>query len=300
MLPKNCPLCNSSSDQSNVITRHVYGQKSNEYAFYKCGVCTVSYLWPQLTETESDEFYKKEFETFMDSRHGGQSWLTPDEHIKVNHNTFKRRLEYLKPFIKENASVLEIGSSSGFMLLPLAKQGMEVWGIEPSGYFSKFSTSNGITTYNSLDELTQANPEKKFDLVMSFFVMEHVKDPLKFVKQCLELKSEQGNIVIEIPAVHDPLHSLYDFPAFERFYWSIAHHWYFSKKSLEFILNKMSVKYSIIKYQRYGLANHITWAKSGTPGGNKDLDKVFIKKIDSQYKSGLIESGFFDTMIIVI
>jgi SAM-dependent methyltransferase len=300
MLPKHCPLCGALSDSSKVVTRHVFGKENDKYAFFYCSSCTVNYLHPQLSETEAAEFYNKEFEKFMDSRTPGKSWLTPEDHIELNRLTFERRLEYLSPYITSGNSVLDIGSSSGFMLLPLAEKGMDVWGIEPSGYFSDFSKKKGINTYNSLDSLTAHKGDKKFDLVMSFFVMEHVPDPSVFVKQCLELKKDSGKVIIEIPSAHDPLYSLYDFPEFERFYWSIAHHWYFTQKSIEFILNPLKVEYEILKYQRYGLANHLTWAYKGAPGGTKELSELFELGIDASYKTGLVKAGYFDTMVIVI
>jgi hypothetical protein len=65
-------------------------------------------------------------------------------------------------------------------------------------------------------------------------------------------------------------------------------------------LNPLKVEYEILKYQRYGLANHLTWAYKGAPGGNKELSEIFELGIDASYKTGLVKAGYFDTMVIVI
>ena len=60
---------------------------------------------------------------------------------------------------------------------------------------------------------------------------------------------------------------MYDIPAFERFYWSVAHPWYFNYKSLTYLLKKINKKFKILKDQRYDLSNHLHWMKYGRPGG---------------------------------
>ena len=82
--------------------------------------------------------------------------------------------------------------------------------------------------YSSIEKLKK-NTNKKFDLIIHFFVLEHIADPIKFIKSLLPLLEKKGQIIFEIPNVADPLHTLYNISAFERFYWSIAHHWYFSE-----------------------------------------------------------------------
>ena len=102
------------------------------------------------------------------------------------------------------------------------------------------------------------------------------------------------------PNVADPLHTLYKISAFENFYWSIAHHWYFSEKSLKFLLKKIGKPYKIILDQRYDLSNHMIWARDGKPGGMGRFKKILGNGIESSYKKSLIKSGACDTLIGII
>ena len=109
-----------------------------------------------------------------------------------------------------------------------------------------------------------------------------------------------GKLVFEIPNVADPLHTVYDIPAFERFYWSVAHPWYFSDKSLRFLLDQLGSPYNIQLDQRYDLSNHLIWARDGRPGGMGRFSNVFGKEFDQMYKTTLIQQGKCDTLIGVI
>ena len=74
-----------------------------------------------------------------------------------------------------------------------------------------------------------------------------MKNPFKFIQDQLNLLKDGGVIVAEIPSASDPLTSLYQIDAFEKFYWSIAHHYYYTPKSLRYILEKMNLTYELIQ-----------------------------------------------------
>ena len=153
------------------------------------------------------------------------------------------------------------------MLYPLRKKGHNCTGVEPSGFFTKFLDKNNIANFDSIEDLNKKN--LKFDLIIHFFVLEHIADPLTFLKKLLSLLKKNGKIVFEVPNVDDPLHSIYRIKEFEKFYWSIAHPWYFSSHSLKFLLDKLDCKFEIEFDQRYDLSNHLTWLLEGKPGGDE-------------------------------
>jgi len=298
--PKKCPLCFYKQKKPKIVSSKIYGDSKRKRAFFLCKNCDVRYLYPQLNPREEKLFYKKEFESFMNKRSGQSSgWLKAEKHIKQNAETFRRRIKYIKPCLSRSDSILEVGCSSGFMLYPFFKKGHDCMGIEPSGVFSNFVKKKGIRIYDSLKKLNYKE-KKKFNLIFHFFVLEHVSNPIKFLQEQLAVLKQGGKIIFEIPNVADPLHTLYKIPAFENFYWSIAHHWYFSEKSLKFILKKIGKPYKIILDQRYDLSNHIVWSRDGKPGGMGRFKKILGSGIESSYKKLLIKSGTCDTLVGII
>ena len=234
----SCPLCHSKSDNHNVVAKQVFGDPDNKHTFYKCDSCDVNYMFPRLTAEQESHFYNKEFEKFMSSRSGESGgWLKVEEHIKANEETKNRRLKYLKQSVQGRKRILEYGCSSGFMLSPLIQMGHDCVGIEPSGVFRSYLNEKAVKTFGSHEELMKSNELKTFDLIMHFFVLEHIYEPVSFLKNQLELLNKNGQIIFEIPNAADPLHTIYNIPEFEKFYWSIAHPWYFTQKSLDYLLS---------------------------------------------------------------
>lgn len=301
-VPLTCPLCKSDNEFQSVVTKHVYGSPtSKESGFFSCKKCGVIYQYPGLTKEEESKFYANEFETFMSSRSGlSGGWESVEKHIAANKSNKERRMKYLLPHLKNNSKIIEFGCSSGFMLYPLLEKGHTCLGIEPSGVFRDNLINRGIKVYESFDELLNNNIENKFDLIIHFFVLEHISDPFDFLSKQINLLNEGGKIIFEIPNSADALFSIYDIPAFERFYWSVAHPWYFNEKSLNYLLSKLNLNYEIIRDQRYDLSNHLIWARDGKPGGMGRFTDKLGKEIEEIYKNELIKTGYCDTLIGVI
>lgn len=300
-LPPNCPLCRAAPNHQDVVTRHVYGDRRGTSAFFHCGQCDVRYQYPGLTPEEESKFYAAEFEGFMAGRSGAAGgWQGCESHIKANESTRTRRMDYLREHLPPKANILEVGCSSGFMLYPLIADGHSCVGVEPSGLFGEFVRSRGIQVFASLEELASKHPAQRFDLIQHFFVLEHISQPLPFLQSLMGLLKPGGKLVFEIPNVADPLSTVYDIPAFERFYWSVAHPWYFSDKSLRFLLDQLKAPYNIRFDQRYDLSNHLVWARDGKPGGMGRFSEVFGQELDQMYKRTLINQGKCDTLIGVI
>jgi SAM-dependent methyltransferase len=300
-LPCSCPLCGADAQSQTVVTRHVYGDREGERAFFHCAVCDVRYLFPSLSPEQEAKFYASEFEAFMASRAGAAGgWSKVEDHVRANEPTWLRRREYLRPHLRPGASVLEVGCSSGFMLWPLRADRHPCVGVEPSGAFGEYLRSRGLEVYGSLDDLAGAAPGRRFDVIMHFFVLEHITRPLPFLQRLLALLNPGGRIVFEIPNAADPLYSVYDIAAFERFYWSIAHPWYFSEPSLRHLLERTRQPFSIQREQRYDLSNHLVWALDGGPGGMGRFSALFGSELEDAYRRALIASGRCDTLVGVV
>jgi 2-polyprenyl-3-methyl-5-hydroxy-6-metoxy-1,4-benzoquinol methylase len=300
-LPASCPLCGADARSQTVVTPHVYGDREGGRAFFHCAGCDVRYMFPGLSAEQETRFYASEFEAFMASRAGSAGgWSKVEDHVRANEPTRVRRHEYLRPHLRPGASVLEVGCSSGFMLFPLHEQDHPCVGVEPSGAFGEYLRSRGLEVYGSLDELASAAPGRRFDVIMHFFVLEHIAHPLSFLQRLLALLEPGGRMVFEIPNAADPLCTVYDIPAFERFYWSIAHPWYFSEPSLRYLLECTRQAFSIQREQRYDLSNHLVWARDGRPGGMGRFTALFGRELDDAYRKALIAAGHCDTLVGIV
>jgi len=300
-LPNSCRLCAADTQSLFVTTPHVFGDGPGERSFVRCGACGVHFLYPPLSPDEEAAFYRLEFERFMENRAGESGgWRDPLDHVKANGHQVNRRFRYLEPLISPSASVLEVGCSSGFMLYPLLTDGHSCSGIEPSGLFSDFCRANGIATYESFGELRRIDPTRRFDVIMHFFVLEHLSDPQQAITDQLSLLEDGGKLIIEVPNSADPLRTIYDLPSFERFYWSVAHHWYWNEQSLSWLLSQVECEFEIRRDQRYDLSNHLYWAQHGRPGGQGHYGELLGSNVDDAYRTRLIEIGLCDTLVAIV
>ena len=299
MTQPTCRFCEASSRSQSVKGEFVYGGKE-EQKFWQCKECDLVYLWPVPSVEDEETFYAKEFEKYMEKRSGqDRDWSGPEEHIKTNQDNVLRRWKFMEDYIKKGQNVLEIGCSSGFMLDAFRDADLNPVGIEPSGGFDNFLEEKGYTVFKSLDDLGD-NYSGEFDLICHFFLLEHISDTVSFIHRQLDLLKPKGMIIAEVPCVNDPLTSLYEIPAFEKFYWSIAHHYYFSPKSISRILDTINCKYKIVPEQRYDLSNHLVWMQQGIPGGQGQYKDIFSKLTLDSYRQDLIGTWNCDTFFLYI
>lgn len=112
------------------------------------------------------------------------------------------------------------------------------------------------------------------------------------------LKSS-AQILFEIPNAADPLHSVHDIPAFERFYGSVAHSWYFREPSLHLLLRQLGEGYEVLRDQRYDLSNHMIRARDRRPVGMWRFTDLGAG-VEVSDKKSLISSGTCDTLVGII
>ena len=111
---------------------------------------------------------------------------------------------------------------------------------------------------------------------------------------------EGGQMIFEVPCVTDPLVELYKVPSFDKFYWSFAHHWYYSKKTLGNLLDRVGLRYDLMPEQRYDISNHMWWMSEGKPGGMGKYSHVFSEETEKSYREDLKRAWLCDTIVAKI
>jgi len=292
----NCRLCDAREKHQSIRAPIVFGGK-DEHKFWHCSKCDSIYLYPVPSKADEIKFYRQEFEKFMSSRVGDhRDWSNAELHKHTNKDQVKRRIPFIKKYLKPGIDLLEIGCSSGFMLDSFKKFGANCVGVEPSGEFGEFLKQSGYGVVTDLSEINN----QKFDLITHFFVMEHISDPFDFLKKIYSLLKKDGVMIAEVPCANDPLTSVYSIDAFEKFYWSIAHHYYYTPKSIRFVLENLGYEYKLVPEQRYDISNHIVWLQDGKPGGQGKYTNCFGKELVDAYRKRMVDSWQCDTIFLYI
>lgn len=211
---------------------------------------------------------------------------------------YQSRFEKIQGFIGNNKKYLEIGAGDAeFLAFTYEKRpDLKCACVEPDADSSKLRDQ-----YEWLQQFSTVAEAKinSYDVISLFHVLEHIIDPVNFLVDCSSLLAPDGNIIIEIPALTDPLISLYQVPAYEGFFFQKQHPYYYSIKSLRRLLEKNRFEIiAMLPHQRYGLENHLTWLRHGKPGGN-DLYREMFLTTDTHYRKNLEKSGHTDSLIAI-
>lgn len=106
---------------------------------------------------------------------------------------------YKKSFGRLPKSILDLGAGSGHFLECAKRNGVDVAGLEIDDTYRKWAKENfGLELYKDRASLVKSG-NKKFDIVTSFNVIEHIPQPKTFIDLYDEFSHSESLIVVETP-----------------------------------------------------------------------------------------------------
>jgi SAM-dependent methyltransferase len=286
-----CPICDTG--RRFRVADTVW--EAPEAVVCRCSGCGVVFLHPIMTDDEEASFYKADFAHYMRER-GGAGETKPAEHFEKNAPEAARRLELLRPYLAPNLRVLELGSSTGFLLDAIAPHVGSVTGVEPGENYADYANGRGVKTYPDLSALAG----EQFDLVLAYYVVEHLKRPVERLGDLRAMLKPGGRIALEVPNVDDALVTLYALESFDGFYWQKANYFYYSAATTRLILERAGFgDIELIPEQRYDISNHLHWLRRGEPGGKGRYAHIFDERLNAEYARCLREQWICDTVFAV-
>jgi 2-polyprenyl-3-methyl-5-hydroxy-6-metoxy-1,4-benzoquinol methylase len=198
----------------------------------KCPSCQFIYLNPRPTRETLDEFYQHYLPEEESSIESWEKMMTP---------VFKRAAQLLQEF-KEKGRLMDVGAGFGFFLSEMKKRGWEVMGVEISQKGMDYGRDRlGIEIYAGPLEKVGL-PEKDFDAVTAFYVVEHVPDPIALLKECHRILKPGGLLLLRYPHT-TPIKNLLRLLGIEnRLYDLPAHLSDFSPETIQRLLERVAFK----------------------------------------------------------
>jgi SAM-dependent methyltransferase len=200
----SCPICKSSNvklhldDEDQSLDPSFFGSSRSKIThgrILRCNICEFGFRQVRSNPDEMSELYRKMDITVYESEAAGRR------------ATAARHFALLNRFTKGiPGRLLDVGCASGLFLQEARQHGWSVAGVEPSEtLFKKAAAALGgdAELYCSVLEHVDCAPGS-FDAVTLWDVLEHVPDPLGFLKTCARLAKPGAKLLLNVPDLDSP------------------------------------------------------------------------------------------------
>jgi SAM-dependent methyltransferase len=273
-----CKICGSNSISHKYQLRDFRLDKESLYSYSWCAQCGVIFQNPQISQKEMLNHYNQESVYDLPIPRKGI------KRILFTHGLHKRA-KIIKRF-KNSGRLLDIGCGSGAFINFMAKKmNFEVMGTEINetdiNYIKKHYSLNVF--FGDIGEV--GLPEKNYDVITLWDVLEHIHDPKQMIINLKPLLKPDGLLVLRVPN----LNSL-DSKIFKKFWAGLdapRHYYIFSEESILKLLRDCDFQIKSINQNIGGYLNFITSVKfwltdSGISKKNQKIIVRFLRSIPLQ------------------
>jgi SAM-dependent methyltransferase len=185
-----------------------YKFKGKELRGIKCLTCGLIFIHPQPAPAEIKTLYDENYFTSTDVAirpHGRADYLRSvanEREERVYQQRLAKMASYQKP-----GKLLEIGCGPGHFLKSAQRIGWEVTGVEISDFAAKYARDQfGLEVFTGTIEAARL-PEYYYDLIFMGDLLEHIPEPVLFLKRVSQFLKNEGIVYIEVPAITNGIFS---------------------------------------------------------------------------------------------
>jgi 2-polyprenyl-3-methyl-5-hydroxy-6-metoxy-1,4-benzoquinol methylase len=259
---EECPLCHTNF--TKLITNKL--RRGNGKVLF-CEKCKHGFLIPEKQIIDVKKYYSDEYRTEFSHKAAGDA-TNAQELFDVYKKFQSYRLPHIEPYLNSAQSLLEIGASAGQFIFHIANKVKEVNAIELDTDCTDFMKNKLKINADSEFLNNSKFSTKKYDIICSFQVLEHVESPVSFLTDIKNRMNENAMAFIEVPNLNDGLLSVWKLNSYSEFYYHSAHLHYFTKQSLLKVALEAGFQaqnISFIFLQDYNVLNHLHWITSNSP-----------------------------------
>ena len=285
-----CPVC-YHKEYSKLLTVKDFTVSTENFEVVECTSCGFRYTGHPPTPDQIGRYYQSDaYISHTDSKKG--IFNTIYQLIRKQAVASKRKLVTQYSY-RQTGQLLDYGCGTGAFLVEMKSAGWLVQGMEPDPGAASRAAELTSSVISHPDQLASV-PDKAFDVVTMWHVLEHVHDlhcTLDHVKRILK----QGGILIVAVPNHtsfDARHYAADWAAYDV----PRHLHHFSPDSLSKLMQMHSMKVKAIKPMWYDAFYVSLLSEKYKTGSMRLIPAVFtgiISNINAIFKKGVCSSQIY-------
>ena len=183
----------------NQINKTCYGEKissKNGYDIIDCVECGFIHIhpFPSLEEVDkiySDQYYTQEKPDYINSYKKDLDWWNV---------IYDERFDFFENFVKDDKTIFDVGSGTGYFLKRGVERGWEALGIEPNEAAYKYSTEElGMKVIHNFLDVSSKEGIGSFKVIHMSEVLEHISNPIELINIVFEKLKKNGILCISVP-----------------------------------------------------------------------------------------------------
>lgn len=188
-----CPICKSQNLVESFQAEDYFLTGEN-FGVSECKDCGLKFTNPRPELSKLGAYYKSE--EYISHSNTNQGLVNKVYQIVRNYS-LKKKYQLINKMSK-GTRILDVGCATGQLLNVFKENGWETTGVEPDEAARSFASKEfGLNIHE--EEFLDNAPEKSFDAISMWHVLEHVPFPEKRIKQLRNLLADNGYLFIAIP-----------------------------------------------------------------------------------------------------
>lgn len=203
------------------------------------------------------------------------------------------KLGHVRDVLTRGAVVADVGCAAGSFLDFVRGVAGRTIAVEPATAYHESLRDRGHEVYVTANEAGA----RDVDLATSFSVIEHVDDPLAFVRDMRAMLKPGGWAVLSTPNRRDLL--MTHGPAeYKSFFYRQVHRYYFDADALRAVMSGAGFVDIRVEYMhRFGFGNFVAWLREARPAGPQP--SPLADPFDAVWRATLEAQGVSDYLYVV-
>lgn len=198
--PEHCPVCGHKGNDFALF------EVINGFPVFECPSCGLQFSWP-LEEAEYEEIYQKRGSNLLqyskDLPYEDYQQVEDDPQKEISRWESLPRFRFLLSILKvlPRGKFLDVGCSTGFLLLMAQRLGFEVYGVDVSEKALRLAREKFGLRVNRAGDLSELPEDFRgpYQVITALEVLEHLPDPFGFLREIWKLLDHQGLLILSCP-----------------------------------------------------------------------------------------------------